>query len=309
LLIIKPAEKPSQKGGKIMRWFGSKTKVAPADKWLSLVNELSAKLEWARSIDINEVAQKAGSTPEAVMKVAHPDLWLELGIIVQATEKCALEEAIALGEKILVKVGSKSEIWTWYSAYMNSPTGWGVIKPHDYMYRYLGQNGLAVLNHLINIGENVRRNLHSLTTIREYLAARRCIPDSYLMEKKYYRGDLAWQLNQRKESLLNEGRAACKTLGDLINFYYSIPTCPHEWVCICDARNKVAWEIYEMKWESLENATSVAKAEAIEVPQKLDLSGQPNTLTNRLAEKKKDVLEKLQAKAKREEERRIRSLL
>ena len=291
------------------------TSASFTDEWLSLADGLSAKLDWAQSIDINKIAQEANSTPEMVVKVSYPDLWLEFGALVQTTEKVSLQKAVTLGNKIFSVAGAQSELWAWFHAYMNSSDGWGSIIPKDYVYQ-LNKQEMNVLNRIVNVGEKIRYNLRSLTTLSEYMGVVKSIPEGYWLEGsssgQRYRHDLASQFDQRKDELINEGRNSCKTLEDLIDFYYSFPSCPKGAyiLCTCSARTKIASEIYKIIEKALEDAKTVSEVEAIEIPHGLDGS-EPGDCKNTtwLWKTRESVLKNLQEAAIEEEEQRIRFLI
>ena len=289
----------------------------PIDKWLDIAAKLPAKLEWARSVNVDELAQKANSTPEAVIKVAHPDLWLEFGAFTQSTEKRPLKEAIALGKKILEITGSKADIWSCFQIYMNSSYGWGEIMPYNYL-RQLNREQKETLGYMISIGENVRRHLRSLTTLNQYVEATSYVPEGYWWSGNRdvnmgYNMHAVLQFQQRKEELISEGRANCKTLDDLTKFYHSFPGCPkrNELVlCTCDAHNNIAFEILEVVEKIMANATTAVQVEAVEIPRYLSTYSEGHgDLTVRLEQRKASRLKELRQQEVKAEEERIRALL
>lgn len=287
------------------------TPIAPVDKWAQFANnELPAKLDWARSFDVGKVTEESSSTPETVERVSgFPTLWLEFGSVVQASEKLPLREVNALGQKILDADGRKSELWSWYQTYMNSSSGRGVIAPEEYID--LPEKEIMALDQAINVGEHVRRNLGSFTTMDDYLSAAYCVPEGYWRDDRYHLiSDRCDAFYWRMDQILNAGHSACKSLEDLLKFYGSMPRCGEDnryWTCACFRRRDVALEIFKILEEQLEIATTSAQVEAIEVPWGLDRSRrEPGELSRQLLSTKKQVVARLQ---KQEEENRIRSAL
>lgn len=278
----------------------------PDDKWLQLRDELPARLIKAIATDINKVAMETGTTPEEVKQVAHPKLWLEFGEFIKKDN--SLEEAVTFGGKILNIAGSQSLLFNYFREFMNSPSGWGKeLKPSSYVGRLDG----SILKYIFDIGDNVKKNLHLISNIEEYISFIWYIPESYWKKSTSAEDSL---FIKKKEELLEKGSLKCKSLEDYVEWYKSVPvTCGKTGndgmvLCTCVHRHGVAWRIASLIREALKNATSISEVEKIIIPPNLHESDSGyDQLSNDLEEEKQKRIKILEKEEKENRKKQILS--
>ncbi|HWP61615.1 MAG TPA: hypothetical protein VN495_03360 [Candidatus Paceibacterota bacterium] len=273
------------------------------DRWQGLSGQLEKKLDWARSVDVARVAKETGSSQERVEQVAgFPSLWLAFGDAIRSEEKPLLPELLLLGRKIYDDVGTSSELWRWYGAYLSSPSGWGDISPLDYCYFRWPE--LQILNAAIGgIGRNIEMHLNAFASLGEYVhcVGPICRTLWDCLDRRQMNLCNAW-----KDRWLADGLARCHTLKDRIAFFNTIPSCPPDqpyWLCTCDVRWDVGFEVYTAVERMMNSARTVEDIEAIKVPPNLNFH-RSRQLTDELRELKKGRLTEFRV---REEEDRIRA--
>lgn len=273
------------------------------DEWLQLRDALPARLMKAIATDINKVAMETETTPEEVKQVAHPKLWLEFGEFIKKDN--SLEEAVTFGGKILNIAGSQSLLFNYFREFMNSPSGWGKeLKPSSYVWRLDG----SILKYIFNIGDNIKKNLSSISSIGEYVSFIWYIPESY------WKNGEKDEFIKKKEELLEKGRSNCESLEDYIKWYKSVPvTCEKTGndgmvLCTCVHRHGVAWRVASLIREALKNATSIPEVEKIIIPPNLHESDSGyDQLSNDLEEEKQKRIKILEKEEKEKKKKQILS--
>ena len=103
----------------------------------------------------------------------------------------------------------------------------------------------------------------------------------------------------------------CKTTADLVRFYHSIQVCNHNnpgdgayWVCGCNKRTKLGFEIRKLVEVELEDAKTVSQAETIDVPKNIQTSCAE--ISAQLMQHKRYIIQKLK---QQEENDRILSAI
>ncbi len=293
--------------------FGGSNEVSvvevKVDPWVLFEIELTAKLEWANSIDSGEVANETGSTPEKVEEVAgYPGLWREFGLMIKSNEKCNLGDILNLGKRIRNVAGESSDLWVWYKAYMRSKTGWGPLGLEE--YRDLSREQIYTLSRIIDVFSDVGRKLKEFKTFNEYRAIALKLTDIWYNEEREYLHLVVEPFESRKNILLTQEEDSCKTTDELVRLYHSIWVCGSSpgdgayWICGCNNRRNLGFKIRKLVEAEIGAAKTASQAEAINVPKNIQTSS--SDISEHLNLDKRRMIQQLK---QQEENDRILSVL
>lgn len=294
--------------------FGGSNEVSvvevKVDPWVLFEIELTAKLEWANSIDSGEVANETGSTSKKVEEVAgFPGLWQEFGLMIKSNEKCSLGDILHLGIRIRNTAGESSDLWAWYKAYMRSKTGRGPLGLEE--YKDLSREQIHTLSRVIDVFSDVGKKLKEFKAFNEYRAIALKLAGIWHNIEGECLHLVVDPFESRKNILLAQEEGSCKTTDELVRLYHSIWVCNHSnptdgayWICGCNNRRNLGFKIRKLVEAEIGAAKTSSQAEAINVPKNIQTSS--SDISEHLNLYKRRMIQQLK---QQEENDRILSVL